>query len=507
MNRIRLKIFFLALSIISVNILTGCNIITLNDMDDTTQIPVSHDSQTGIGDVDFGDDPFLYETADGKNGQTETAVSSATLARRHFMTVYRKKFDSVTFLISTTNAETIQPESITSDVSQARVERNSQIENRYGIKLVTRLTTAQSIHQDSKIAVNSGAYYTDLLALPQSVIGSFYADGLLMNIRNLPYINLESDYFDQSSIKACSGGFGVYGLSGEAVFNPNNMTGVYVNKDLLRQAGLDLPYDSVYDGSWTWDKFFSLSAALASSANSDETVYSYSSMLADDALENLIYASSGLKYASSDVMTIPQIAFTPDSSLLLSTVETIKSFLNNTNRLTADDAQASLSEFNSGNSLYLIDKLYVMSWMANSATDWGIVPMPKVSESQDGYKTLADRDSLIFSVLSTNPDAEATSIVLQAMNAASYRHMTDAYIEDHMTNILRDGDSVNMVDLITRSQTFDSAFIFGAAYTSLADGTIGLISRAVRGESIANLYQSHADSIAYTMSYAFPTTH
>jgi hypothetical protein len=507
MNRMRLKIFFLALTLISVHVLTGCNIITLNDIEDTTENSDTPDSPPIFGDVTIGEDDMSDDIPVGEGVPGEVTVSSETLARRFFMSVYRKKFDDITFLISTTNAETIQPETITSDVSQARVERNSQIQNRYGIKLITRLSSAQNIYEETKIAVNSGKYYTDLLALPQSVTGALYADGLLLNLKTLPYINLESEYFDQSSIKACSGGFGVYGLSGEALFNPNNMTGMYINKDMLRNAGLDLPYASVYDGTWTWDKTFALSAASTANVDGEPQTYSYASMLAEDTIENLIYASSGLHYAQSDVMAVPEIAFTPTDKQLISTVEAIKSYLNDARRLITDDPQTALSAFNSGNSLYLIDKLYVMSWMANSSTDWGIVPMPKISESQDGYKTLADRNSLIFSVPRNNVDAEATSIVLQAMNAASYRHMTDAYIDDHMTNILRDGDSVNMLDLITRSQTFDSAFVFGSAYQTLSDGTIGLISRAARGESLDALYQSHADAIKQTMTSVFPMSH
>lgn len=501
-----LRIFCLILSTTVIWSCTGCGIIIINDMTETSEVTDSDTvetqtpSDTGDSKTDIPDDEN-HETTDS---ETEENLPNDILARKYLLSVQRKKFNNITFIITTTDTETIAPQTITSDMSEARIERNQQIEKRFEVELVTRNADINTIYESTKNAVLSDTYYTDLLAIPQYNLGVFYASGLLMNIKNLPYISLTSPYFNQSSVDAASGGFGVYGVSGEAVFNPNRMAGIYMNKNLIREAEIELPYQSVYDGTWTWETLYSISSQVTSSLNSDtgtENIHSITSMLNDETTSNLIFSSSGEKYMSSKAMSIPSVGFSAES--VSKQIDTITIYLNDGNRYSGDE-QSSLAQFNNGNSVFMIARMYVMSWMTNSKTDWGVLPLPKKSEEQQGYNTLADSNALMFSVPSNSNNVDAASVILQAMNAASYKQITDKFITYYMNSVVRDNDTVNMLEIIMDTQVFDFALMFGNAYSSVKDGTVSAVYRAANGESISDIYNANYSSVTEAMKKAFP---
>lgn len=514
MKRTGLRIFCLILSITALWTFTSCNVIIINEMDETTEVTESdtqnnYTTDTVTSDTDNSGHAQNTETKAETSttyDTTEQERSNDVLAKEYLIAVYknsRQKFNDITFMITTTDAETIAPDvSSGSEIAIARAERNQLVEKRFGVSLVTKVSDVDTIYWETRDSILADTYYTDILAVPQSVLGTFYAAGLLMNIRTLPYITLNSPYFNQSSIDAASGGFGVYGVSGDAVFNPNRMTGIYLNKDLIREAGIELPYKFVYDGTWTWDKLFSISAAVTDSLNSDERqIYSTTSMLKDDITANLIYESTGNKYMNSKVMTIPSVGFSPSSVSRI--VDILKTYLKDLNKFKWDTETQALAAFTGGDSVYMIARLYVMSWMANLKTDWGIVPLPKFSESQASYQTLADSSTLMFAVPLNNNNVDAASVVLQGLNAASYGHITDKFINHHMNYIMRDNDSINMIEMIMKTQVFDFALMFGNSYESVKDGTVSAVLRAAKGESMENLFALYSGQIRDEMTSAF----
>ena len=71
------------------------------------------------------------------------------------------------------------------------------------------------------------------------------------------------------------------------------------------------------------------------------------------------------------------------------------------------------------------------------------------------------------------------SILLSAINALSYGPLYDAYVENSMYHILRDNASVDMLDRILDTATFDFALAFGSAYPTIGKGTFQLIRSAM----------------------------
>ncbi|MBO7405311.1 MAG: hypothetical protein J6V24_10160, partial [Clostridia bacterium] len=103
--------------------------------------------------------------------------------------------------------------------------------------------------------------------------------------------------------------------------------------------------------------------------------------------------------------------------------------------------------------------------------DWSDLPLPKGSEEAEGYKTLVSNDTGTFAIPKDHTNPEIPEIIPSGLNAASYGYMNDAYVEYYMMNVMRDNDSVNMLDLILDTASFDFAIAFGNAYPEIAEAT------------------------------------
>ena len=106
------------------------------------------------------------------------------------------------------------------------------------------------------------------------------------------------------------------------------------------------------------------------------------------------------------------------------------------------------------------------------------MPLPK-GEEKGTYRTLVSNTALLFTVPANTTNGEMDSILLSAINALSYGTMYDAYVENSMYHVLRDNASVDMLDRILDTATFDFALAFGPSYPTIAKGTFQLIRSAM----------------------------
>ena len=112
-----------------------------------------------------------------------------------------------------------------------------------------------------------------------------------------------------------------------------------------------------------------------------------------------------------------------------------------------------------------------MEGMTNAAADWSVLPLPKGWDTMEGYKTLVSNDTGTFAIPKDHTNPEIPAVILSGLCAASYGYMNDAYVEYNMMNVMRDNDSVNMLDLILDTASFDFAIAFGNAFPAIAEAT------------------------------------
>ena len=451
----------LTASLVSMT-MTGCGLVVVNDMSATPGGDGPSHSETESFTVDTAT-PYTPYAPERDN----EAVGEAYVEALPNLT-----FDGAAFFITSPSFSYLYPDELGTTVSQLAYTRNQKLEEIYDISIITAQSDAQTMLDEVKKAVASGSYYSDFMMVPLYQLGSFKGAGVLFNLRSLPYLDMTKPYFYAESVSAASAGYNTWGIAGQASVEPGDFSAVYVNRAAIEAAGMDTPYSLVRDGKWTWDQFFTYVT------NVTDVTYTVTAQNTASRLADLVYTSMGNRFVLSGEKLIPIVHFTEDSAQ--KTIDTGRKIFTDPKSIT-DSSAGAAGCFSRGESLFLIDYLYVAPWLTNASCDWGLVPLPK-GEEKGTYRTLVSNTTLLFTVPVNTTNGEMDSILLSAINALSYGTLYDAYVENSMYHVLRDNASVDMLDRILDTATFDFALAFGPAYPTIAKGTFQLIRSAMTSE-------------------------
>ena len=126
--------------------------------------------------------------------------------------------------------------------------------------------------------------------------------------------------------------------------------------------------------------------------------------------------------------------------------------------------------------------------------DYGILPLPKLDEDQEKYKTtLADSYSTI-GVMSTSKHIDATTATLEVMTAESYRHVTLTYFETALkSKYARDESTAEMLDILVDGIEID----FTETFAFLIDAPVNKMRNVLQATCapFASTYESIEQSI------------
>ncbi len=477
---------------------TSCGFIIINDL--------SSDGETEISHTEAPDDT-AYES-DDKYVKHEDDGSVKAEAESYLAELPERDYGGAVFFITTPGAEYIAPDDTSDAVSKLAYERNREVEELLGISIVTSVRSTDTMLEELKQAEASGSYYTDLLMVPVYMIGQYKIDDVLLNMRTIPFFDIDKPYFSKSSSDMTSGGYSTFGVAGYASISPSSFSAVYMNKTVLTEAGIDVDeiYRNAADGNWTWDTLLSYTAAVrtlnGTKQPTDAGFDGYYTLTAQNTagrLADLIFKSSGNDFIITGRRKVPSIGYTVTSSK--KTVQTIYDIYNDSCAITSETASA-VTPFSEGRSAFLVDYLYVMEQLANSEADWGILPLPKGDES-DEYRTLISNTELVFAIPKSHTNTEYAGITLSALNAASYGYIYDEYVNYSMMNYLRDNESIEMLDIILDTASFDFALAFGNVYPSIADATYKLIRDCAKTGDVEKYYRERTAEARKVMKENF----
>ena len=128
--------------------------------------------------------------------------------------------------------------------------------------------------------------------------------------------------------------------------------------------------------------------------------------------------------------------------------------------------------------------------MRDFTDDYGILPMPKYDEKQEGYYTLATDSYSQVSVPVTCEDTEMVSAFLEMAAEQSYKKVTPAYFDTALKGkYMRDSESGRMLDIIVEGAWYDYAVI----HTSVLENPVYITRNAMQhkeGGTFASMYAS-----------------
>lgn len=469
------RIILTALSALLVLPLASCSAVQIN-FDDILDDVFPYDGTFSDDTADLGGNVTLpdndSESTDAVKKHEYTGLKEA---QEYLDAIGDYSFGGNTVFIKTTaTAENlgqlfIDGEIDEEDTYSATVyERNRMVEEAFDCELHYVTTTIKQMIIDMEAAVESVDYYADLLAVTQEETASLAKEGYLCNLRSLPFFTMEEEYFNASASDALSAGYYDYGVIGAATIDPDSISCVYVNLDLLRgvyEGDLEAVAKS---GGWTWELMLEASANAKISCG---TIVAGEGGLAD-----LVSASAGLTLIKNKQNDTPEVSFSDTANKVIDVCQTL---VLDRKSLTAGAEGGGLPAFLGSVSTFHFGRLGDMNELALVAFDWTVLPMPKMSP-EDEYRAYTDADTLVLSVPVNTSNPDGAAILLRAMSAASSGYLRDAYVEYHMYHTVRRSSALTLIEMIYETPFFSFEHGLGTVSSDIEDCTFGLIREMAR---------------------------
>ncbi|MBE6612718.1 MAG: carbohydrate ABC transporter substrate-binding protein [Ruminococcaceae bacterium] len=351
------------------------------------------------------------------------------------------------------------------NVNDAIYRRNRRIEDQYNCIIVENTTS--KTHSNFRELMYAGDDSMDIAMLYDDSIAKFYCEGLLQTWDELPYVDLERSWWDQSANDV----FQIKGRQCAAVgdFTLSMVTRGFVlmfNKDLIEQANLDTSlYDLVRQNKWTLDKFGEIAKSCARDLDGNGLMDENDQYATTGSVKlhfGSLITGCGVKYIDVDEGGNPYFAV-PGNERTMEILTKIFDMHNGSNIFVnaVNDVHGGSNEakviFSSGKTVFNGTSTRGIANFRDCDFDIGILPYPKYTAEQESYHILTSGAGVAaIPVTLTDDRKENVSILLEALSRDSQENLLPTYREVVLkTKYSRDEDSAEMLDIIFDSITYD----------------------------------------------------
>ena len=421
---------------------------------------------------------------DNNNGETQEVQEIETTESRLMPDLPEKDFEGMTITLL---GRLYEPEMTVKHFSEtgsdeengelmndAIYKRNRTIEAKYNIKISGKISNDKgSLYNDIKKAVKAGDNSFDAAFPSIGDSARLSQEGILVNLRDVPNLNLSKPWWDQRAVNSLSIGGKLFFAVGDITPWADPFTWiVVVNKELIAQHGFENPYQLVRDNKWTFDKFYEMCAAVSGDTNGDGVINEFDRHGVMSAMENYVFTfiAAGESLVKKDSNDMPYVAINTDRAVDVAQ-KIFDIMLDREATLLVDHYTKGYSDpwfevlrfqFRNGNGLFYMGGLEQMCIFRDLETDIGILPMPKFDSNQKEYYHILNMNwasSLIIPV--TNDKHDETGFILEALCAESRYTVRPAFFDSTLTRkMMRDEDSIEMLDIILASRAYDPGLIY-----------------------------------------------
>ncbi|MCL2816429.1 MAG: hypothetical protein FWD23_17680, partial [Oscillospiraceae bacterium] len=387
-----------------------------------------------------------------------------------------------TFLTPTTTWDfytDVIRESMTGEVLDDTIyNRNVFIEENFNINFKEIPMDITQIQGQLRKVVQSGDAVYDAAFCPaywddKNTMGTLITENTFYNLREIPTLNLGEKWWNQTMLKeaAIGGGDKVYYAGCDInIMALQTVSCVYFNQDMMINLGLDLPYDAVRQGKWTFEMLFKYMKDGARLNGADSFKWDRNG----DAVYGMVSyqgASNALLAGSLERLTVTDDDGYPSTAIggerFFNVMEKIQEMLDLTNGvyLCANDYSNGFHLepiFRDGRALMMIGELKSADVINEMDATFGIVPVPKYDEIQEGYYCHLMRQTPVVVIPVTNRNPEFAGAVMDAMAYVSNRDVTPVFYDLAVSQKrLRNDDSIDMLEIIRDSGSFDVGCVYG----------------------------------------------
>ncbi len=353
-------------------------------------------------------------------------------------------------------------------LKSAIYKRNAKLSDLYKIEIEEIESGKESFRTDlaNRISTNDTSYQALYMGLADAANAMF--SGYLLDMTQMENINLEGEWWTQSSNKAWSIGGSQYFATGDiTAIDDMAIRCMFFNKDIIKDKGLKTVYDLVYDNEWTYERFFEyVEIAKQDDGDGIVTLNDTFGVAAQKTFGFMMTMGAGEMLVRKNADDIPELGIDTGSTRFIDVVTYLTEKVSNNDGvyLGADEDIKNL--FGNGQSLFYGEVLlHAQTMRLNFDINFGIIPMPKYNAEQENYHQYTTgycTTVICFPTTTKGEDLDMASFMVEAMAIESVNTLTPAYYDVCLKGrYADDAESASMLDIITTSVSSDYAEILG----------------------------------------------
>ena len=267
---------------------------------------------------------------------------------------------------------------------------------------------------------------------------------------------------------------------------------LYMNTKLAGEYKIDVPYDSVYDGTWTLDEFYSLVRDFYRDANGNgerdgEDIYGWTA-------NTKLYCFQQTYLHCYKEGADGKVTLDFDREKLIDTAKKVGDILLSSQGgyITGNEPDSKM--FLNGQSLFFYHTLQCMTTeeFREGRIDYTVLPLPKYDENQKDYVTATVDPHCGIPITCKNTDL--AHFIVEALSIEGYENVRPVYFDQALSvKFAQNDDMPKMLQIIGDGLTLDMAYLNSIA-------PVGGLGRFVMGV----LDSGSTDSLASTIETLIP---
>jgi hypothetical protein len=345
-------------------------------------------------------------------------------------------------------------------LNDAVAKRNDEILAKYGVKIKAVVDDDVTNTLMNAVLVGDTQYDAAMPFMPGAA--KLAQENCLYDLKDFDeYLHLDQSWWDQSANESLSIGNKLYFTTGDITIMPKIVSfAMSFNKVMYSKYFEDDLYQLVRDKKWTLDKMIEMcrqvTADTAQPSGMDhEDTWGLSSSYND---ATAFYIASGYSFFGKDENDLPIVTFNNQANItlakrILDELQVKDTWVFHCNTANTPDIWVtSLDTFGENRALFRTSAFSAMKKLRqyDEVDDYGIVPIPMASETQEDYYTYCNASLAYAIVMPTSLSDEAAewaAYMIAAMAFGGQKYITPAYYETTLkTRDLRDEDSEEMLD-------------------------------------------------------------
>lgn len=288
---------------------------------------------------------------------------------------------------------------------------------------------------------------------------------LFINAYDVPYFDFSKPWWPSATVDSMTVAGQMYLMNNNISYrNLADIRMMYFNKELLTNNNIEYPYDMVREGTWTMDAMLAITEQGYVDLNGNgerdlEDQYGYVHgntfycWMEPFKVEPYKKDADGNLYYEFDLNRISTLAEKSYNLMFGSGGYFAK---------TETYADARNKTFAVGTSMFYYDRLEsAVLIFSDSDIQYGLLPMPKLDETQDAYYS-GSTDRPIAIPVTAGSHLETTGLITEALNIEGYKQVTPAYYDTSLKNRYADqADDAEMIDIAHENMIISFTYAFG----------------------------------------------